>query len=925
MSFPTPSFAMLRSPIHIAVLLAMLAGSHPALAAPATPPAVTTTANAPALQRESEGVREFRLDNGLRILLLNDASADKTLVNLSYHVGSRHENYGESGLAHILEHMLFRGTTTLPAEKRELEMTHRGISGNATTNPDVTQYFQTFASNADTLNWVLQMEADRMRHATITSDALAIEMKVVRNEMERGENKPARMLQQKMLAVAYDWHGYGRSTIGARSDVEQITPPAMRQFYDRYYQPDNATLIVAGRFDEAAVLQAIQRSFGPIPRPARQLADTHTREPAQEGPREVTLRRKGGNPLLAVLYHIPAASHPDAAPLAVLANMLTRGPDSLLGDNLLDRELAEYVGQWRGESREPDYLLFFVELSQKHNVEKARNVLLEQLEQQAAARLKEEDIRLAKQSLLNEMERNEIRISAFGQTLADFQALGDWRMYFAFRDQLEKVTADDLRRVAKAYLNENNRTLGYYQPVKDNTAIPIPEQDGKPNLDQLDNRPLRVSGEAFEANAANLMSRVQNRTLENGMRVHMLPRSTRLGAVRARLIVPFGSAESLQGRTMQAELLADMLRGGAEGMRSGEISTRLNKLKATIHAKSRGNAAVQFDISARRDTLADTLDIVHRMLNFQDLPSYRFKYVQDSWIADLQAEESHTGDQADNVLEALLDPYPAGDIRHTPNHTEKLQAVREMSVDDLVSINRKMLAFSDASLSITGDVDPDSLTPVLQLMGRPRGQQPYHRISTPYQASVASTRVLAIPGKASADYRAGIKLQLNVQDEDMPAIAIASYILGEDGNARLWQRLRNQEGLSYSASSALVPDWTDDRNSALYLQASFPPQQRSKLASAISEEMQRFWENGITAEELQRAKIGLRQEAAKDWSEESWQLAMLSRLPRQKLDFIAYQRLLDQLDTQTLAQVNAAIRRHLSPTKLVQVLAGSFD
>jgi len=916
---------MLRSTIQIAVLCALIAGGPQALATPAKIAAPSAEAKTPPLLRQSEGIREFHLDNGLRILLLNDPSAEKTLVNLSYQVGSRHENYGESGLAHILEHMLFRGTTTLPAEKRELEMTHRGINGNATTNPDVTQYFQTFASRADTLHWVLQMEADRMRNAAITNEALATEMKVVRNEMERGENKPARMLQQKMRAVAYDWHGYGRSTIGARSDVEHISPLALRQFYDHYYQPDNATLIVAGRFDEDTTLQAIQRSFGTLPRPARQLADTLTREPAQEGPREITLRRKGGNPLLAVQYHIPAASHPDTAALAVLANMLTRGPDSLLGDTLLSRELAEYVDQWRGESREPDYLLFFVELSQKHSVEKARRVLLEQLEQQAAARLKEEDIARAKQRLLNELETHEISVSTFGQILADFQAMGDWRLYFAFRDQVERVSADDLRRVAKAYLNENNRTLGYYQPVKDDAAVPIPERDGKQTLDQLDNRPLRISGEVFEANAANLASRVQSRSLENGMRVNILPRSTRLGAVNARLIVPFGSVEQLQGRAMQAELLADMLRGGADGMPSNDINTRLSKLKASIHVQARDGATLQFDISARRDTLADTLDIVHRMLNFQALPSYRFKEVQDSWIADLQAEESNTGAQANAVLETLINRYPSGDIRHTPSSAEKLQAVRQTSVDDLIDINRKMLAFSDASLSITGDIDPESLTPVLQLMGRPRKQQPYQRISMPHQASAAGTRIVNIAGKANADYRAAINLALKVQDEDMPAMAIASYILGEDGNARLWQRLRNQEGLSYSAGSSLLPDWTDDRNSTLYLQASFPPLQRKLLASAISEELQRFWAQGITAEELQRAKAGLRQQATQDWSDEGWQLNMLDELPRHKLDFIAYQRLLDKLDTQTLAQVNAAIHRHLSPDRLTEVFAGSFE
>ena len=214
-----------------------------------------------------EGIDEYRLANGLQLLLVPDDSKPTSTVNLTYRVGSRHEGYGETGMAHLLEHMLFKGTPTTKEPKAVLEQ--RGLSFNGTTSLDRTTSFASFAANDANLKWYIEWEADAMIHSFVSRKDLDTEMTVVRNELERGENSPGNILFQRTMALMFDWHNYGHSTIGARADVENVDIPSLQAFYRLYYQPDNATLIVAGKFDTAQVLRWVADSFGKIPKPTR--------------------------------------------------------------------------------------------------------------------------------------------------------------------------------------------------------------------------------------------------------------------------------------------------------------------------------------------------------------------------------------------------------------------------------------------------------------------------------------------------------------------------------------------------------------------------------------------------------------------------------------------------------------------------------
>ena len=259
-----------------------------------------------------EGITEYSLANGMKVLLFPDNSQQTITVNITYMVGSRHEGYGETGMAHLLEHMVFKGSPkhlNIPQE-----LTEHGARPNGTTWLDRTNYYETFAANEANLRWALDLESDRMVNSFIKKEDLETEFSVVRNEFEMGENDPGSVLMDRIISSAYIWHNYGNSTIGSREDIERVPIQNLQAFYKKYYQPDNAILLVAGKFDPKATLQMINEYFGTISRPERVLQPTYTVEPTQDGERSVVLRRVGDVQYVGAAYHISSGSHPDYAP-----------------------------------------------------------------------------------------------------------------------------------------------------------------------------------------------------------------------------------------------------------------------------------------------------------------------------------------------------------------------------------------------------------------------------------------------------------------------------------------------------------------------------------------------------------------------------------------------------------------------------------
>ncbi|HET6409877.1 MAG TPA: insulinase family protein, partial [Chthoniobacteraceae bacterium] len=570
-----------------------------------------------------EGITEYSLANGLRVILFPDPSRPIITVNITYKVGSRHEDYGETGMAHLHEHLVFKGT---PKHRNiPQELTEHGARANGTTWFDRTNYYETFTATEENLRWALDLESDRMINSFISRADLEKEFSVVRNEFERGENSPAGVLYKRMLPAVFQWHNYGHSTIGERSDIEGAPIERLQSFYRKYYQPDNAVLVVAGRIDEQKTLAMVNEYFGSIPKPTRKLVPTYTQEPTQDGEREITLRRVGDVQLVSCVYRTAPGSHDDDAALSVLATLLTDAPSGRLYKALVETKKAASVSGSASGFAEAGMLSFSAEVRQEKSLDDAKAALLAVIEDIKKNPATEEEVSRARTRLLKNFELSLKRSDQIGLRLSESIALGDWRLAFLDRDRLEKVSRTDIQRVLSAYLKTSNRTIGLFIP-EDNAdrAVPPATPDIAGMLKDYQGKPPIAQGEDFEATPENIEKRTTRDTLDTGLKYALLPKETRGDAVNATITLHYGTLESLKGKAVIASLAGEMLDKGTKTKTRQQIKDMLDRLKARVGVGG-GATSASASIETDREHLPEALKLARELLREPTFPADEFE------------------------------------------------------------------------------------------------------------------------------------------------------------------------------------------------------------------------------------------------------------------------------------------------------------
>ena len=604
-----------------AAVAAFLAATAQAAAAQQLPEGVTEVASV-------EGITEYRLDNGLRFLLFPDQSKQQITVNVTYMVGSRHEGYGETGMAHLLEHLVFKGTPDHPNIPDEL--TERGAFPNGTTWFDRTNYFETFPASDENLAWAIDLEADRMVNSFIAEEDLESEMTVVRNEWESGENQPVAVLQKRVMSAAYDWHNYGNSTIGARADLENVPIERLQAFYRKYYQPDNALVVIAGRFDPEYAIQLVAEEFGAIPRPdrtgANELFDTYTAEPAQDGERTVTLRRVGDVQMVMAAYHVPPGSHEQYAAVDVLIHVLATRPAGRLYQNLVETGLAANAFSFGYQLNEPGVMMAAAQVRQEDSLEEAAAAMLATLDEMVEAPPTEEEVERARTDYLSGIELAFNNPQGIALQLSEWASMGDWRLFFLHRDRLEQVTPTAVHQVAQAYLKPSNRTIGYFYPTEETPArAEIPEPpDVAALVANYTGREAVAEGEAFDPTPANIDERTVTTTLANGVEVSLLRKENRGDAVSVQFSFRHGTEAALMGRATAGSLAGSMLMRGTTERSRQEISDELDRLRAQGSVSGSALSAGG-SFTTVRENLAAVLRLAGEVLRETRLRSRRIR------------------------------------------------------------------------------------------------------------------------------------------------------------------------------------------------------------------------------------------------------------------------------------------------------------
>ncbi len=884
----------------------------------------------PALVTKVEGVKEYSLPNGLQVLLVPDAAQTNVVVNVVYHVGSRQEGYGETGMAHLLEHMLFKPSKKFSSIKQTIA--DKGAIANGTTYYDRTDYFEVMPATDSNVNWALDMESDRMVNSLMRGEDLKKEFTVVRNEFEADENNTSRILTERVLSTMYLWHNYGKSTIGSKEDIERVPINALAAFYRKYYQPDNATLIVGGKFDEKKTLALIGRYFGKIPKPARVLVPPYTVEPPQDGQRYVELRRNGDVPYVSIAYHTPAYSDKDYVANDALLEILTNDPSGYFYKALVETKLATNLSDYCPSLFDPGFSYISVSVPAGKPVDSTKMAFMAAADHLRDYVITQDDLDRAKNTLKKRLSDVKNSTVDFCIGLAEMIGAGDWRLFYIYRDRLDQLTLADAQAALKKYYLSSNMTVGAFIPDKTAERVMVAE---RPDVAALvkdykgkASEPVQ-STETFEATIDNIKKRTIYGQTSNGLKYALLKKPVKGDKVYANIILKVGDEQSLMGKNVVTALTARMLKSGTTTKSKKDINDMLDKLKSSIEiGGGNGDASViTVQLVSDKDNCAAALDLLADLLLHPAFDKNEYDKLLIDMNSELEAGKTDPQFLAFNLMSKKMSPYPKGHPLYPEGIDEITADLTSASVDDVKAFYTNFYGVNHGFASFVGAIDGDAIKAFLEKsFGSFNSKQAYTELEVKYFDVKGSMDVINTPDKKNAVCLGSINLPLKQADADYTALEMANEMLGGGAfmSSRIPKRLREAEGMSYGAGSFMSFNYKypSCQWSAF---AIFNPMYKDRLDSALRDELNKTIKEGFKEDEfkktvtawIQTRKIGL----GTDNQLATRLTAYMS--DGKDLSFFNYNE--EQVKALTLDQVNAALKKYISPDKMVFVYAGDFN
>ena len=899
-----------RPPPRLAALLALLGlltalGGATAATAPAPFPAAALTA----------GVQETVLPNGLTVLVKEVRSAPVVSFSVWYRVGSRNEHNGITGVSHLLEHMLFKGTRQYRLGEIARTLFLNGAAFNASTYYDWTNYYETIA--ADRLELAMRIEADRMVDSRIDKADLDAEMTVVRSELEGGENSPGRLLWQAVVSVAFQAHPYHWPVIGWRSDVENVPRDAIYQYYRSHYGPSNAVAVVVGDVTAADALRLVRRYFGPL-KPIPKPPDVYTVEPPQRGERRVIVRRSGSLPMALIAWKTPAARHPDTYALDVLAGVLGEGRTSRLYQALVEKGVASRVDAGSTNLRDP--FLFYVNATARPGVtaERLETALLEEVERVAAAPITDEELARAQRRAEADFVFQTNSVTAQARQLGYWAMIGDWRYLTTYLDRIRALTPADIQAVARRTFSVDTRTVGHFVPSDGGGPAGPPPREASARVERpkRGDRPIPLPRTPAVRSPNRQVTRF---ALDNGISV-IVQENHANPTVALRASVPAGSLAEPRDRPGLAGFTASMLSRGTEQRSALGFATALEDVGASLGAGADTLVTTITGHALTRD-FDLVLDLFTEMLRRPAFPSADLERLKGEALAGIAQSKTSPDRVAGRAFERAV--YPPGHPLRPETFEESETAVAALTRDDLVAFHRRQYGPDRMIVVVAGDVAPEQVREALQkrLGDWPRNPetQPIVPPDLPLQPAPVSVEI-PIADRTQTAVVWGHAGGLRRKDPDFYPTQVMSLILGGGAlTSRLGTSIRDDQGLAYSVYA--------------YFDASlFPgpfragvgtnPTNARKAVAALETEIQRIRREGVTPREVDEAvayltgRFPLRLETNGGVAEILWAMEFFN-LGADYIDrYAGYYRAV------TVPQVNEAARAHLHPDRATVVVAG---
>ncbi|MDX1638351.1 MAG: pitrilysin family protein [Balneolaceae bacterium] len=888
--------------------------------------------------KEMGGIEEYRLNsNQLTVLLMEDHSAPVLTFMVTYNVGSRNEVTGTTGATHLLEHLMFKGTDKYNREDStgiDALLQNRGAILNATTWLDRTNYYENLPS--EHLELVVDIEADRMRNLWLREEDRRPEMTVVRNEFERGENSPFSALNKEIWASAIIAHPYHHSTIGWRSDIENVPIEKLRAFYDTYYWPNNATVTVIGDFERSNALNLIKKYYGEIPASPNPIPEVYTEEPEQEGARRVELKRAAQLGVVGIGFKAPEGSHEDYLALSVLDNILSNGKTSRLYRKLVDPGKATNLFNFYFPFRDPSLFVSYAFLAPGAKHQEVEEMLWQEINNIKENGVTQAEVDRAINQITAQTAFDRDGSFSIASQINEAIAMGDWTFYLRYPEEVTTVTPEQVQEAVRTYFVADKSTTGYFIPKNSGSEEEGTVSSNSRTSDELksmlyyrdhefDAAGVGWDGELISEQPTNsdpdtdLAGKI-TRTTIGDMELYTMPTGVK-DVITIKGSLAAGDWYSPETNSMIADMTGNMLDKGTIDKDKFEIAEELENLGASIDF-SVGAHTLTFNAKCLARDLPVVMALLAEQLREPRFDPAEMEKLKVQRKGAFQRSMENTGYMAESTLSQIL--YPKQHPNYQVPVEQLIEDIDDVTVDDLKTFHTAHYGTRSLDIVAVGDLNTERIEREVRSAFDGWSGGNTYRTGTPVQLPAGNVEeTVYMEDKTSVSVQMGIPITIDEDHPDYLPLMLGTYVLGGNFSARLMSTVRDREGLTYGIGSGISGATMSDGH--WNLSATFAPDLLEQGMKSTLRELRNWVENGITAGELAAKKSTISGSAKVRLATTGGMANYIHDLALRDKPVSYADQYFREIESLTLEQVNRAIRSYIDLDKLAIVKAGTVD
>ena len=861
------------------------------------------------------GISSYTLPNGFKIILIPFPTASNVRVELLVKTGSKLEGYGETGMAHLLEHMLFKGAGQRKNIKDDL--TAMGANWNGTTTADRTNYFETLSSDPNKLDEVIRLEADRFIRSKFTKADLDSEMTVVRNELENSERNPSRLVFDALGRNSFVWHGYSRSTIGARTDIENTSYEALRAFHRKHYRPDNAALIVSGNFDAQRVLSLSNKLFAVAKNPPTSRQTNWTFDSPQALTQRSELYASVGTTLVASAWKLPGVTERDAHALDLAVTAICDADwGSLRKDLVTDRGLA--VSAYCYTSTDADYgrLVSMAKAGQEADAEVLSKQLIQHIQDSASKGVTQAQLERARLSELNEIERAFDAHESIARIASEYEVAGDWRLMFWVRDLVKSLQLEEANAALKKWVVSTNRSDVLLRHT--DKPAPLVISPPAPAISRIEGKTwpsIFSAADPAPKSLLDLAQATQTFKLDAGLsQASLISRKTQGDKVWLVLDNDYGSADTLRGRKTACSAAGALMKFGGNGLTRDELNRRMEELKANWNL---GLSGIYLEVP--RNSLQEAFNLLFSVWVDPLMPVNEFNSYKSGLMAYYESQLKNPVALADNASRLRFDNFPIGHWGKPQTFEAQMADIQSLTYEEVKRCVDDFAKISNARVGVVGNLQEADIRALWSKTAVSKASViSYQRVPDPMAPSVVDITPIRIemPDTTNAKVTGSAVVALNRKSKDFPALQIAVEVIGGNASSLIWKELREKEGLAYSTGMSVNGAMLDER-ATITLYATSSSAQADKAMEKLKAVLQRVLQDGLLDADIERAKKTWAERRKAYLGKESNFASTMSDALSDGYDFMARVQFDQAIAQVTANQATEALRKYLNNTPMV--------